>query len=113
MKPKIKTKWLAALRSGEYRKSTRVLKRHYSTKPGHCCLGVLCEIIKDDFPRAAELIAPSNVYGTAAKPSVNATLDHETLEYVEMGLDRMKKLATMNDNGKRFSRIADYIEKHL
>jgi hypothetical protein len=34
------TKWLAALRSGEYKQAAGVLKN----SEGYCCLGVLCEI---------------------------------------------------------------------
>lgn len=33
-------KWLAALRSGEFRQAKNVLKQ----AKGHCCLGVACEI---------------------------------------------------------------------
>ncbi len=40
MNPEIKEQWIAALKSGNYRKDTGSLK----TKEGYCCLGVLCEI---------------------------------------------------------------------
>lgn len=43
--PEIKTKWLEALRSGEYKQGRSLL--HYKTDEGEdcfCCLGVLCDI---------------------------------------------------------------------
>lgn len=46
MNKRVKTRWLAALRSGKYRQGTKQLR---TIKPGtdqvcHCCLGVLCDL---------------------------------------------------------------------
>lgn len=41
MKPDIKAKWVAALRSGKYQQGTRELR---PTDDHFCCLGVLCDI---------------------------------------------------------------------
>lgn len=41
MNPKVKQKWMKALRSGKYSQAKNVLK---STKGGFCCLGVLCDL---------------------------------------------------------------------
>ena len=40
MRPEIKAKWVAALRSGEYKQAQGQLR----TDAGFCCLGVLCEL---------------------------------------------------------------------
>lgn len=40
MNPEIKARWVAALRSGEYKQTFGVLKN----SQGHCCLGVLCDL---------------------------------------------------------------------
>lgn len=40
MNPEIKTEWLAALRSGEYKQETGILR----ARGGFCCLGVLCDL---------------------------------------------------------------------
>lgn len=40
MKPEIKAKWVAALRSGEYKQDIGQLR----TGTGMCCLGVLCDV---------------------------------------------------------------------
>lgn len=45
--PEVKAKWLAALRSGEYRQATGRLHKlpTETTEGGYCCLGVLCNIM--------------------------------------------------------------------
>ena len=40
MNQEIKTKWVEALRSGDYKQTKEYLKKNNC----HCCLGVLCEI---------------------------------------------------------------------
>jgi len=44
MKQEIKKRWVAALRSGEYRQGKIQLKKENK----FCCLGVLCDIVKDE-----------------------------------------------------------------
>jgi hypothetical protein len=44
MNAEYKTKWLEALRSGHYTQGTSYLR----TKEGHCCLGVLCDLMKNE-----------------------------------------------------------------
>lgn len=45
MNEKIKTRWVAALRSGDYPQGTGLLRRVDATGTAyHCCLGVLCEL---------------------------------------------------------------------
>lgn len=44
MKPEIKEKWILALESGKYKRTSGVLKKVKDGKASHCCLGVLCEI---------------------------------------------------------------------
>lgn len=46
MNPDVKKKWLAALRSGEYKKAKRRLRYgdHY------CCLGILCDLYRQETP---------------------------------------------------------------
>lgn len=42
--PKLKAEWVAALRSGKYEQGTSFLNRDNK----FCCLGVLCDLIKDE-----------------------------------------------------------------
>lgn len=116
MRPKIKAQWLDALRSGHFKKTTSTLKKyHKTTEPGYCCLGVLCEISQEEHPEAARLLAKrqSSVYGHNDKSSQAAMLDEGMRAYAGITSDEQRKLATRNDNGESFLRIADYIEKHL
>lgn len=47
MKQAVMKKWVKALRSGKYKKTTEALTRHGR----YCCLGVLCELaIKEGIP---------------------------------------------------------------
>ncbi len=90
---KDKKKWLKALRSGEYRQGQRKLI-HITSRGNinYCCLGVACAI------------------GIAKhSPSIS---DGElcTDEFIP---EHQLKLATMNDSGLSFKKIADYIEENL
>lgn len=105
-----KKKWIAALRSGEYKQGQTCL---YSPDANsYCCLGVagvLCGVAtnqmayKSQFgtymPHEDDLIAPP-----LGMPGL---LSHDDL------YDTAHHLARMNDNGKSFSEIADYIEANL
>lgn len=44
MDKQVKAEWLAALRSGKFKKGTGCLKSSYGSGTRHCCLGVLGEI---------------------------------------------------------------------
>jgi len=44
MKPEIKEKWLAALRSGDYKQGRGALKRILNGEVVYCCLGVLSDL---------------------------------------------------------------------
>jgi len=115
MTPELKRKWIKALRSGEYRKSTAVLKRFFrTTEPRHCCIGVLCELVKDDFEDAKNLIQRRPDFGGhASRTSVGAIMDFRTLGHVGLSNEHQKTLTNMNDKGASFDRIANWIEKRL
>lgn len=50
MDPELKAEWIAALRSGEFRQGYGKLSQRNSwdDASSYCCLGVLCEIKKDE-----------------------------------------------------------------
>lgn len=113
MKPAIKKKWLTALRSGKFRKGTGTLKRHYQTQPAHCCLGVLCEVIKKDFAHAGEVLEPNAESTLRTKFSMAGMLNPRLMEYTKITQEQQRTLATKNDNGWSFEKIANYIEAKL
>src|ERR1700722_19140718 len=53
MDPALKAKWVAALRSGEYKQGDG--KLHNRTDDSYCCLGVLCRAMGAQFTEATEL----------------------------------------------------------
>ena len=86
MDKELKEKWVAALRSGDYGQTTGCLV----DGRGHCCLGVLCEVAGFGLHFWTELLSRG---GPPARTQ--------------------RELALMNDNGKSFEQIADWIEENL
>lgn len=125
MNPEIKKKWIAALRTGEYKQGKGVLR---DRDDNFCCLGVLCDIYKDDVggvewkyrpinPLTADfskdgyqLMDFSGAYiGFSHLPFVVrkwADIDSDGGEY-----DNKNNLSNDNDRGQSFLQIADIIEK--
>ena len=130
MKPEIKAKWVAALRSGEYAQGTCCLMQNTSTGPMFCCLGVLCDLA---VKAGAEVTWEcSNFNGFEIWYAAASTNCHD--KHSEMlpacvqqwaGLNNVdptvhlsqfarKPITQVNDRERySFSRIADLIEAQL
>jgi hypothetical protein len=101
MNPKLKRKWIKALRSGDYPQGKGSLKNSLGS---YCCLGVLAEIQGcklDEIPIGDRVT-------TTLPRGLNAGLT----------VGKRRILAGMNDGTgtfeqHSFSRIADYIEEKL
>lgn len=100
-KKEVYQRWIAALRSGKYRQGKYVLKQINSGGASFCCLGVLCDLAAKDGgePWAGEY------YGVNRNFPPNRITTFMTPKE-----DKFGKLAEMNDTGKSFAQIADYIE---
>ena len=103
---KIKTKWIAALRSGKYKQVTGTL---YDPKTkGFCCLGVLEHICMD-----------GNVETVLYHNGVRAYMGVPSREFynaydVVMSPGDVSVLTNMNDGLRLdFKGIAKWIEKHV
>lgn len=104
-------KWLKALRSGKYKQTKKVLR---SKANGYCCLGVLCDVVA---PKGWDKKSTKDLY---TKESFRHNFDDGTSEMILpskfhtlTGLGQIvNELAVMNDDGKKFSTIANYIEEH-
>jgi hypothetical protein len=103
MNPEIKAKWLEALRSGRYKQGRKKLR---PTPDTYCCLGVLCDILGDDWNH----------------PHLDYEYDGETFELGEGVLTRAEiadadfvntTLANNNDAGWSFEHLARLIESEL
>ena len=125
MKPDIKKKWVAALRSGNYKQGRKRLMAtewdsyNRNFKHSYCCLGVLCHIVQKEetnemvsnvaakaleferayLPDPVAVSAGIPVFNDNRKPEDNV-LDQHTL-------------AELNDQGRSFAQIADVIERGL
>jgi hypothetical protein len=137
MKKDIAKKWVKALRSGKYKQGKSFLKQFNSKgQPKHCCLGVLCELYNDTMKKNHKRTIsvkshddlhidyvtfankddslPAVVRKWAGIKNEMGTFDyHEKDAYGIFKRTRTKCLADLNDTGKKFSTIADIIDKNV
>lgn len=97
MKKQLFNDWISALRSGELKQTTRRL----FDGEGYCCLGVLCKV-------AGRETTPTSENDDDWEES------KENYRFVRNVLEEgtVEALMEMNDAGKTFPEIADFIEKH-
>lgn len=97
MTPSQKAKWIAALRSGEYKQGTTVLYNNLNDT--YCCLGVAQKICGIKSNRNWDLaVRTSGTFNT----------------HVFISEARQIRLIKMNDDDNcSFSEIADYIEANI
>jgi hypothetical protein len=131
MNPEIKTRWVAALRSGDYAQGSGVL--YNPDQNQYCCLGVLCDLaVRDGIARRddAGLSAvyrdidrpsdasfehlPQAVARWAGLPNTDPDVTHAKDYGYGGGLrDTPNSLSSWNDSGTPFAVIADLIEDQL
>ena len=110
MNQEIKTKWVAALRSGEYKQTKSVL----TNGKGFCCLGVLCKVSQQEGGIGIE----QNLLDTGGDENIGLIIrawaelpgdfgDSVTINGVT------DPLTCHNDGGRTFLEIADAIEEQL
>ena len=110
MKKDIKKKWIDALRSGKFKQGSGELCNMESNK--YCCLGVLCEITRQDNPHIKR--TKEGHYSLHKKDSVDGQLDDAMLTYFGIDDEIQNELIDMNDDrDKSFKQIADYIKENL
>ena len=93
-------KWTAALRSGSYKQTESQL---YDGDNGFCCLGVACVVAGHLKNKLTGYGFPADVFQRLKIPKSLHT-DEEDLAHL---------LSTMNDAGKSFEQIADWIDKNV
>lgn len=107
MDAELKAKWVAALRSGEYRQGVGYL----NAKDGFCCLGVLCDISGEGQWEADPEVPECKRYLTDDAWN-RATLPTK-IEKQQRISSHISDLMNMNDGGKSFTEIADFIQTNL
>lgn len=135
MKPEHKEriqKWVNALRSGNYKQGTKVLKTQDNK---FCCLGVACDIYSketgegewrlpsDESYQYEEFVLPIKQIGVVMKPSVKVLPDsvrkyfdlrsNNPLLHRSPDESKILSLAELNDKGLSFNKIADLIENNF
>jgi hypothetical protein len=130
LRPEIKTLWLEALRSGQYKQTKNFLHVVDNTNgDGLCCLGVLCELAvqagvigaehteNDDTPVVAYGYGSVTMPPEAVKEWAYDHLDSPNLHNEWAVLDLQgapNSLPVLNDEyGFTFAEIADRIEASL
>ena len=117
MRPKAKQLWLSALRSGEYSQCDGTLHGD----DGFCCLGVLQDVKRtsrqkwrrlDSGEFTAERGLSRAPFGGDPRPGVHI-LTPRFRGTVSLSVDAQSHLIGMNDSGKSFTEIADWIEANL
>jgi|688.fasta_scaffold792599_2 hypothetical protein len=106
--PKIKEKWLEALRSGNYNQ----IQERLSSPEGYCCLGVLCEVL--EIPKS---VSPVIQYeGSQSTLPYSVTKKTDLTKYGDFNgftINEKYTLADLNDSGASFELIAHIIETYF
>lgn len=125
MKKSVMTKWVAALRSGKYKRGSGKLRKIVGGVERHCCLGVLCDISPKSNKKWS-YDEGDKVYGFESGgkgdfdfeslPSdivIWAGMDSDLGYFLTIADGKSRNLADINDSGKyTFNHIADIIEKN-
>lgn len=120
-------KWTTALRSGEYKQTQCTLRRDVLEPDAEgdmvktsrfCCLGVLCDLVKDEVGAQWETAPLTggvwlNGKGGSDGDINSGFLIQSIVDLVELPLASQRKLTTMNDSdGATFEEIANYLEEN-
>lgn len=109
MNKKLKAKWVAALRSGEYRQTTGCLKEGDC----YCCLGVLAEVAGKRI-RPEQCFLSNRVLPVKHREVIGSHLGFWKDEVLFKDASVQVKLAHLNDvKGWSFKKIAGWIQRNL
>jgi hypothetical protein len=97
--------WCTALRSKKYKQG----QYHLCADGRYCCLGVLCELNLDKVTK----ILKNKTYNIYTYNESEGFLPRELSEKKHEFGDWEIELMKMNDSGKSFDEIADWIEQNV
>lgn len=107
MTPELKAKWIAALRSGQYKQGKGAL----CSKDTFCCLGVLAEVFGAQ--KQSDAFGTIYLFETGVLTDIDYEWDMNVPEIL-LDEDNQDELTNMNDaEGKSFAEIADWIEENV
>jgi hypothetical protein len=117
MSPEIKLrmlKWIEALESGKYRQGKGALHSHDEYGDQFCCLGVACDIFKDELDLRIEPHATINIINglTCYRYNQDAVyLPRAVGEYLQFHSEQQTVYASLNDQGKSFKELAGQLRE--
>ena len=103
----IKNQWVTALRSGNYRQGKHALRNNDL----FCCLGVLCDIMKDHKLIQGKWV-PTGFLLMGAEAPQKGYPGAKIIDIADLNIVA-DRLTVMNDGGTSFDEIATYIEENL
>lgn len=116
MKQEIAYQWADALESGKYKQGRHRLKSSENT---FCCLGVLCDLFKEQVNSQWDLVGDPKFINTATAERTTSFLPVTIMGLTgissvngKIGGLGSKTLAQMNDAGATFSEIAQTIREN-
>lgn len=115
LNPEFKAKFLAALRSGEYKQGKHTM--YDASTDSLCCLavaGVVCGIPKEEFKGIQILNLEYDAYAGEQEAAVKAIAVGYPEILVRKSIGSIAvMLAQKNDEGQSFTQIADWIDANL
>ena len=102
-------KWIEALESGDYPQGTGNLKKDGT----YCCLGVACQIFKDELGIKEDVIGTLSVFDnqSCALPPEKVVTHLGLLCRYGGGKDKQPSLVNLNDSNMSFEEIAQLLRK--
>lgn len=99
MDAELRSKWIAALRSGDFKQGEGQLRSADRIK--HCCLGVLC------------VVAGIPITEDGERVDTDTGAGYDEIHEIIGGGEIAQTLYRKNDSGSSFADIADYIERNI
>lgn len=104
--PELKAKWVAALRSGKYRKTRSALHEITNKRCTYCALGLLCHVAGLKAKRSG---LSDRLYGYGKMGAAFSLPDE-----IQLHPDAVRDIVMMNDmRNDPFRKIADFVERHV
>jgi hypothetical protein len=133
MRKEVMKKWVKALRSGKFKQGQGTLKKfNKQGQEQYCCLGVLCELYNETMKKNKKKTLPEKVcdndsgfsYGYCRFGGKKEDLPKEVMNWAGIGnsmgaftndnpIHDQYNLADLNDTGRKFTTIANIIEKNV
>lgn len=109
----LRDEWAVALESGDYKQGKTALK---TTDNEFCCLGVLCDILSKKDPENIQweydvMFGYPRMFSISTEESSAHYIPSKLADKIGITQQMQSILSHMNDMGKKFTTIAEFIRK--